>query len=380
MAQQQSGQGNDNSLDFLWLIVLVVAGVGLLWYFGRNQIAMGIFTARYYEIIAIHSVLNIWNIFVSFLHIPLTINLDQLAQWKSQISAHTLDSNFITLQALSTGVGNFLRYPIILVLVILAFIVYSRNISMKFKTIFSMKRLRESEQADWPQITPIIKLNLVKEDINKGPWAMSMTPRIFCKHYNLLKESTNDGHITASVKRDAAYNIFVQQLGPLWTNTDALPIYSKALFGVFIACANADRESATKLLKQISISSSSSGKLDFTGAKELLDKHKNTKLALKVVSRHAYVLTVMASMLELARTDGVLASADFLWLKPVDRRLWYMLNSVGRQTAVAEVGGPFAHWLAERKLDRPLKVPMIEEAVNGLEVAMTEILYEPEEQ
>ena len=92
-------------------------------------------------------------------------------------------------------------------------------------------------------------------------------------------------------------------------------------------------------------------------------------------NRHAYVLTTMATLLQMARTDGVVATADFLWLKPVDRRLWYMLNSIGRQTVVPEISGPYAHWLAEKKIGRPLVAPMVKEAVTGLEAAVAEILY-----
>ena len=55
-------------------------------------------------------------------------------------------------------------------------------------------------------------------------------------------------------------------------------------------------------------------------------------------------------MLVAARTDGVLASAEFLWLKPVDRQLWFMLNSIGRRTPFVEVSAPYAHWLVERRL------------------------------
>ena len=87
----------------------------------------------------------------------------------------------------------------------------------------------------------------------------------------------------------------------------------------------------------------------------------------------------MASMLELARTDGVLASAEFLWLKPLDRNLWYMLNCVGRQTPFPEISGPFAHWIVEKRLRRPLKVPMVAEAVDALDVALSDIIYNPEE-
>ncbi len=35
--------------------------------------------------------------------------------------------------------------------------------------------------ANWPQITPVLDLDLIKTDIDKGPWAMAMTPMQFCK-------------------------------------------------------------------------------------------------------------------------------------------------------------------------------------------------------
>jgi intracellular multiplication protein IcmP len=97
------------------------------------------------------------------------------------------------------------------------------------------------------------------------------------------------------------------------------------------------------------------------------------------MKQHAFVNTVMASMLMTARNDGVLASADFLWLKLVDRQLWFMLNSVGRKTPFAEVAGIFAHWHAELLLGQPIKIPVIEEAINGLELAISEVIYVPEE-
>ena len=84
---------------------------------------------------------------------------------------------------------------------------------------------------------------------------------------------------------------------------------------------------------------------------------------------------MMASLLRRARFYGVLPTAEFLWLKPIDRRLWYMLNSVGRQTPFTEVAGPFAHWLAETELTRPCLVPIIDEAVNALEGAIKEIKF-----
>ena len=94
-----------------------------------------------------------------------------------------------------------------------------------------------------------------------------------------------------------------------------------------------------------------------------------------MASRHAYVSTLLASLLEAAREGGVLATAEFIWLKPLNRKLWYLLNSVGRQTAVIEAAGPFSHWLAEKRVKRALKVPMIKTAVDALEESIADSLY-----
>ena len=59
----------------------------------------------------------------------------------------------------------------------------------------------------------------------------------------------------------------------------------------------------------------------------------------------------------------------------VDRRMWYMLNSVGRQTSTVEVSGVFSHWLAEKRMERAVKTPMVKEAVSAYKAALEEILY-----
>ena len=251
------------------------------------------------------------------------------------------------------------------------------------KRFIKCKILAKLESKNWPQITPVVNLDLIKTDIDTGPWAMALTPMQFCKRYKLLQEikpvrqegmSRKDwDKIEVVLKRGEANKLFAMQLGSLWMGVDKLPPHLKALFAAFAARINADTKPAADLLA--SISASSGGKLNFSGTEELLKKHLNTKLVQKVINEHAYVATVMASMLLACRDDGVQASADFLWLKPVDRRLWYTLNTVGRQTPFIEVAGIFAHWVAEREAGRKLMVPMIEEATNAAALALKEIVY-----
>ena len=157
-----------------------------------------------------------------------------------------------------------------------------------------------------------------------------------------------------------------------------MSIHNKALFAVFAARLCRDEESSRELLSAIS-RSSQGNQLSFSGVNELLKKYADRKEVKKIIQGHAYVLTVLAALLKEARKDGVLATAEFIWLKPIDRRLWFLLNSVGRQTAPSEIAGPFAHWLAENDLGRRIKMPMVEEAVEALDTAISEIEYVPDE-
>ena len=186
-------------------------------------------------------------------------------------------------------------------------------------------------------------------------------------------------NVTVSLLRPEAYQVFALQLGPFWPGVDHINIHTKALCAVFAARANRDTQTAFKLLQHIA-GSGITGQLDFTGTQELYDKHKGSKIFTRVIERHAYTLTVLSLLIIAAREDGVLALADFLWLKLVDRRMWFMMNTVGRQTPPAEVAGPFAHWNAERLLGRKISTPMVEEAVNALEAALKDVLYIPDEE
>lgn len=383
-AQQQQGGGGggsaDNALDLFWGVALLVVGFLLLWYFGKQHIVSAVFYLRVFEIFIIQTVLEGWAKFAALFNLPIATvqaNLQELQKLLQFIATvPRSEVTFSDLVHMSEVVGSYIRYPLFVLSLVLAVWLYSSHLSLKFQNVFNMQRLKNMEQHNWPQIAPVVQLDLVKQDINEGPWAMALTPLQFAQKYDLVNTITKNNKTIYKPIKGSSHRVFALQLGPLWVDVKALPIHSQALFAIFAARANRDRDGSTQLLNQIA-ASAKTGKLNFTGTAELLAKHVNTKLVAMAISRHAYVLTVMASMLDLARTDGVLATAEFLWLKPIDRRLWYMLNSVGRQTAVPEVAGPFAHWLAERTIGMPMKVPMVDMAVEAFEAGLEEVLYEP---
>lgn len=371
-AQQNA---TDQTANFFWFLVIIFGAVLIVWWLFRQWIIVPIYLFRYYELDLLKYSIDAWAAIAGFLHLPVPHLSNILTIQHHIVKTNASHETFANFAQVNSYVGKWTRYPAAVLLLILSVIIYFRHTAARFHTTYSMKTLKKSEVENWPQITPVLSLDLVNTDPEKGPWAMAKLPLNFCREHELIyPKKAADGSIIWGLHRGPAHRIFVMQLGPLWRGVDSLPIHIKALIAIFVARAEKEKEIAKKLLTQIS-SSASSGKLDFTGVEELIQRYKNSRVLKWLEKQHAYLNTLMPSLLEIARADGVLATAEFLWLKPLDRRLWYVLNSVGRQTAVVEVAGPFSHWLAERKVKRALKTPMVKEAVNALETCMEDTLH-----
>ncbi len=369
MAQQQQ-QGGDNSMSVVWVMVLLFITAWIIWNAGHRHIVSSIF---YFNILQAKFI----NFFIGDAELANEIYLMK-----------TLDPiavNWSELVFLTRGVGNYTRYPIVAILVFLAIYLYRSDVTLKFRRAHSMLTLRDQEQFNWPAIMPVVKKDLVEEDINKGPWAMALTPMEFARKNQLLKKDDElldnpvpGQEMTAGIRRGDAKRVFTLQLGPYWSGFEHCSPQVRALAAVFMARMNRDRGAAIKILESID-KSSAEGKSDYSIADSTLRKYQNVENVQKVINKHAYVLTVMASLLQASRDDGVVPSSEFLWLKPIDRRLWYVLNCVGRQTPYSEVAGPFAHWKAERAMKRKMLVPMVDEAIRALEIAIKEVKLSPEQ-
>lgn len=379
MPEQQQQSGQDGALDLLWIIGLSAGAIYLGWYFGKTYIVSTIFYVRLYEITAIKFVFDVWAKLAQFIGFSQPQFTLQETVVFIQRNIHGVGVDFFTLANLSTVVGNYIRYPLTALLFGGTLWLYFGGVAHKLHHVFDTQSLKKLEQDNWPQIKPIVKLDLVKQKLDVGPWAIALSPMRFCKKHNLLDVETKNGKYVATLRRGAAYRILSLQLGPKWYGFEALPSHLQALFAIFAARIESDKKNSENLLDQIS-ASAEGDTLDFAGVAELARKHVSSKKVANIINLHGYVTTTLASMLVGAREVGVLATSEFLWLKPLDRRVWYMLNSVGRPTAVAEISGAFAHWLAEKKIGLPLMVPMVEEAVRGLELAINEMIYKPDDE
>lgn len=190
---------------------------------------------------------------------------------------------------------------------------------------------------------------------------------------------------------DRANTAFSNQLGPLWNGAQALPPLERALYAAFCAQACGDQGAAWTMVAQLGFSfregeRDKQGKLltphhaNTNGTDELLAKFGNQPAIRQIHELHAHAINVITATLALCRKKGRLTHANFLWLKPVNRTLWYALCGQGGQSAYWEAAGPWAHALIEELMGKRVTVPMVAGAVDALRDTMSrEHWIDPEE-
>jgi len=187
--------------------------------------------------------------------------------------------------------------------------------------------------------------------------------------HEIIMHAENNRKMNGTLNREKSANVFRKQLGPLWSEPESLPPYMKGVLACLMArvCGNGPQE-ATKISEMMS--SVPQKQRNFSFADAVIKKYREHEYFVEITSRHAYVYTVFATMMQLARlgaNPGVFASSQLKWLKPIDRRLWYTLNNVGRHAFHVECAGIMAHWLAEKEIGVRLEIPCVDNAVAMIE-------------
>jgi hypothetical protein len=239
---------------------------------------------------------------------------------------------------------------------------------------------------------------LSPESYDTGPWRIARSPLQFAVENGLLVDDAGNvfspdqalshglGHAEApawgKARLDEAKTLEVlhKQLGPVYGGFAALSPCRKGLAAAFLVYAGGDKKEAVGLLDALS---RSYAETDGVPACPVLNDEKfqerlgadleNYKdiLTEQSVTRHtAFELVWLMALLTRARKKGVLASSQFLFLRPLDRALWYALSQCGGRAAWAEGFAAWAHYTAEEKAGRVLAEPKLEQAVTALRDAL----------
>lgn len=179
------------------------------------------------------------------------------------------------------------------------------------------------------------------------------------------------------VDLDGAIELLSAQLTHQWRGFANLRPYQRALCAVFALFFDYQNSKGERILNELAVLYAAKGKASMDdlirGEKELyarvaatLDSPVGQALA-KQAAGHAWLQTAMVRMLSVARKDrGVLAAAQFNWLKAEDRSLWYALCNTGGDAFMIEAAGVFAHFKAEMQIGLPLRRPAVYQAARSL--------------
>lgn len=346
MAKPSGGGSADTSNSEFFLIIAIVLGVVMAWVMYRTAISTVVLGVRQLEALVI-------SVFTS--------ELDPLRRWMSAIERKRV--TVTDLWKVSDMVGWYTRWIAVPALVGMGVWLWRTSPTERFRRNFTDRDLPILEAENFPWVKVSVVNDIASADADSGPWAKSQTERQFAQVHGLL----GPGGVLDHEKAEAQ---FALQMGPLFTGFAAMSPASRALAALFATRAAGDFKAGDALLIQLA-QAGAYGKVDLAGVQELWDKHKSIDVVKRAVVQHAYERTLLMALLEAARGGprgkNWLPPNWFLWLKPLDRTLWYCLSGMGRQIPQVESGGPHCHFLMERRLRLRQVLPFVRNAVRGLE-------------
>ncbi len=280
-----------------------------------------------------------------------------------------------------------LKWPFILLLSAAAFWCMLTGPGTQYRRKLSLESLIRVQAKNFPVTAPFVEFNPSKQPPRPpgSPvpaelplFAEALGPEEWLAYNNI---QIPDGVID---KQDAS-RAFIEQLGTPWRGSKNLEPYKQILLASFCLKAGRKRVDAEKMLGRLAkcwsykkgLKLSKDPTLLSEARKVLRDKSIAGK-TLSQINRHAFETTALLRALQFAREEGgVIASSMFVWLRAHDRKLWYPLNNMGRQSFHMEALGAMSHFKSEKLTRRPIPVPKVENAVKTIQSYMGSIQARP---
>ncbi len=266
-----------------------------------------------------------------------------------------------------------LKWPFMALLTFMAFWAYSKGPGTQFRRILNLDGLIGVQAVTFPVIQPFIRFNPSKAKPRPPGTPVPAELPLFAEALG-PEEWLAYNHIPipdGQVNDSEAYMAFARQLGARWRGPSDLAPYKQILLAACCLKAGRKRVEADALLGRIAKCWSESGKLSLNKdpgllreARKILRDKDIAGKTLANCNQHAFETTALLRALQTAREEGgVLAPAQFLWLRGHDRLLWYPMNNLGRQAYHMEALGAMSHFKAEKLTQRPIPKPKVDNAV-----------------
>ena len=334
--------------------------------------------------------------------------------WARIAEAHPSSLPWETVQKILHYTGAWIRWPFVLLLLLLGVASIFMGRVAGLIRHFTMESLLRNNADSFPCLRPVVgrgKYLLSLESYDSGPWRIARTPVQFALEHGLLVNEAGEPFVSEQALRHGlpstelpAYGharldeakaliVLTEQLGTWFEGYEGFSHCRRALAVAFLAYAGGDKKGCVALLDDVSRSYREENgqavcpvlETEFFTARlnTMWKQHKNILREKSLLNHVAFELPWFMALLHRARRKGVLASSQFLWLRPLDRPLWYALNQCGGRAAWAEGFAPWAHYAAEEQAGQPLPEPCLAAAIAILRGALaaqgwlTEIFVPP---
>lgn len=386
---------SQNDIADVFLLTLIIIGISVGCYFFYeynmalcNSIAMGFNRAMLYPF--------------SFVSGSNARKLIEQFNWN-----YPLSYNWDSMMALTAISGSYWRWVFLPFFLFMAYVSFTtKDVKSIYQRSLSMRALLQNNIQAFPCIAPVARRDILSLPMGNGPWAAARSPLQFSAENNIIIDHkgevvpikwliesetklSNDkspllargGNKGIRLHKERTEELFVKQLGKPYVSVEALPDHIKGLAAAFMAFGCGDKDSGQKMLDHMSLSYEDDEKgnpkrLNINGAHELLSKYAHNTKMLQATSHHnSYICTWLSALLVFARTKGVLASSQFIWLRPVDRVMFYTLNQVGGRRPWAEAIGPWNHYVYEEEAKQAIHTPIMGSSVDDLAREIAELGY-----
>lgn len=379
---QQRGPHSVEEGMVLWgvIFLFLAAGGWFLWWRFHSEISAAVMASQHWQMQQISRFTNDYA----------ALDSQVLATQPSTVKIGAL-------WRLMNNVGAFFRIPAVILVGLLAVWCFFRNPANRFTRKIDLPRLMRIHAEAFPAGAAFVDRGLKLSKPGDGALRPA-DPALHGREWITRFALGDDG----AFEEDRAAHALTAQLGFDWNGIDRAAPHVRCMMAVFALHAARQRETATDLLGILSASlpmNPSDGPagppepLAFSAsavaqAERVLSDADLVAPCLAAADRHAFTATAMMSALSLAREQaGVLAPAQFAFLKLVDRQLWYALHSLGfpggsnpseQPNPRTEAAGVRDHWAAECQVGQPLSAASLDRAIAVLrKVAAKEKLNQP---
>ena len=154
--------------------------------------------------------------------------------------------------------------------------------------------------------------------------------------------------------------------GKKLTFVDRLSNEGKAIYAILAPYAfdkirGRERSGAIKDALNYSAYGSEQGLANLTVAQEGFNEWRDNQQANRLALKHHWEYPFLSALLELAQRRGKVGTWQFIWLKPMNRIMFYCLNTVGRHTPHAQAALCFSQIQFDKEVAKQGRLPVIRE-------------------